>query len=204
MATLVTDSLLAEELIEQRRATGVDRWDEVWEGTYVMTPLPNIEHQDLVARLTAILIEVVTSTSIGNVYAGVNVTDQPTDWTKNYRCPDVAVFLTDTTAENRDTHWFGGPDFLVEVVSPDERTRDKLDFYAKVGSRELLIVDRDPWMLELYRLTGDELVSVGKSDVGNTNVLASQVVPLTFQLVEGAARPEIEVTREDGDKVWHA
>jgi Uma2 family endonuclease len=202
MATLVTDPSLAEQLIDQRRVSGSDRWDEVWEGTYVMTPLPNIEHQGLVGRLTTILTAVVADAGLGHVFPGVNVSDQADDWTKNYRCPDVAVYLEGTQAENRDTYWLGGPDFLIEVVSPEDRTREKLDFYAKVGTREALLIDRDPWAGELWRLDDGQLKLAGTSSVENGEVLASEVVPLTFKLVTGENRPVIEVARTDEQRNW--
>ena len=47
MATVVLDRDFADALRQERAAARSDRWDEVWEGTYMMVPLPNIEHQDL-------------------------------------------------------------------------------------------------------------------------------------------------------------
>ena len=85
------------------------------------------------------------------VFAGCNVSDQPKRWKRNYRCPDVAVFLPGNPAEDRKTHWFGGPDFAVEIISRFDRSREKFGFYKSVGVRELLLVDRHPWALELYR-----------------------------------------------------
>ena len=85
---------------------------------------------------------------------------------------------------------------------PDDRTRDKLDFYAKVGSREVLVVDRDPWTLELYRLSGTELKLTGTSSVAAPTVLTSEVIPLSFCLTEGKDRPEIKVTSKDGEDSW--
>ena len=55
MATVVMDRECAERLREERRAAGSDRWDEVWEGTYMMAPLPNNEHQADCIRLAAIM-----------------------------------------------------------------------------------------------------------------------------------------------------
>ena len=46
MATVIMDERLADRLREERKAAGSDRWDEVWEGTYMMAPLPNNEHQE--------------------------------------------------------------------------------------------------------------------------------------------------------------
>ena len=57
-----------------------------------------------------------------------------------------------------ESHICGPADFLVEIISPGDKSRDKLAFYAELGVRELLVVDRYPWSLELYRLGGNELV----------------------------------------------
>ena len=168
----------------------------------MMTPMPNDEHQDIVGALTSILREVVQLTGKGCVRPGVNITDETDDWTTNYRCPDVVAFLNDTSAVCHDTHWLGGPDFLIEVVSPDDRTRDKLDFYAKVGTREVLLVDRDPWALELRRLAGNELRLVGSATVDNAESVTSEVVGLSFCLKDGDKRPAIAIASEDGNRSW--
>ena len=56
MATLVMDPHIEEELLEKRRAWGGDKFDEVWDGVYVMAPLANIEHMQLMANLTAAFV----------------------------------------------------------------------------------------------------------------------------------------------------
>ena len=43
MLTLVTDPAISLRLIQQRRDAGIDQFDEVWEGMYVMAPAPNDE-----------------------------------------------------------------------------------------------------------------------------------------------------------------
>jgi len=205
MATLVMDSYVEEALKAERRASGADRFDEVWEGVYMMAPMPNDEHQGIVSRLGAILEEVVGWPGHGKVRPGVNVSDREEEWEHNYRCPDVVVFLQGTRARNCDTHWVGGPDFLVEVISPQDKSREKLDFYARVGTREVLLVDRDPWQLELYRLEGETFSLVGKSTVQEATsgaVLQSKAVPLSLRLVPGDPRPQIEVTHHASEKTW--
>ena len=112
--------------------------------------------------------------------------------------------MNDTQAENRETHWFGGPNFAVEIVSPLDRTREKLVFYAKVNTRELLIVDRDPWLLELFRLADGKLISAGISTIENGEAIASDVVPLSLKLVAGTSRPQIEIRHNDGEQSWTA
>ena len=202
MATLSTDSLTEDQLIAQRQAWGADRWDEVWDGAYFMSPLPNIEHQLLATRLAAVFQLALGPGDPGIAIAGVNVSDRDDGWTKNYRCPDVAVILTGCMAKNCDTHWCGGPDFVVEIVSPDDRSRKKFDFYAKIGVRELVIIDRAPWALELYQLEADELQSAGRSTVDSAVQLQSRVLPLKFRLIPGDTRPVIEVLHNDGRQVW--
>jgi Uma2 family endonuclease len=193
---------LEERLIEERRAAGADRYDEVWDGVYVMSPMPNVEHQRFVGKLNTVFEIAVDWAGLGEAFPGVNISDRKDDWTKNYRCPDVAVFLNDTQAESRGTFWYGGPDFAIEIISDDDRTRDKFDFYAKVNTRELLIVDRDPWALELYRLTDGELRLVGTSTHDSSLVLSSEIVPLSFCLKAGTQRPVIEIRHDDGRQKW--
>jgi Uma2 family endonuclease len=200
MATLIHDRDLEDQLIARRQRLGLDHSDEVWNGVYVMSPMANIQHQDLVGDLTIILGVVIRLKGLGSVHPGVNVSDRREDWKKNYRVPDVAVFLNDTTAIHCGTHWCGGPDLAIEIASPDERCEDKLDFYSAVKTRELLIVNRFPWSLDLYRLTGDQLQLVGSSTATTDEPLASEVVPLTLRLLPGPDRPKIELSHAGGQQ----
>lgn len=198
MTMLITDPATIDEIKARRAEAGSDRHDEVWDGVYVVSPLANNEHQRLALRLAAILLEVVDSDRLGESYAGVNVSDRVTGWKENYRQPDIAVFLEGTTAKDRKTHWLGGPDFAIEILSPGDRAREKLDFYAKVNVREALVIDRAPWRLELYRLARRRLRAVGTSTAKAVEALESRVLPLTFRLIAGRPRPTIEVVHEDG------
>ena len=202
MAAIILDRDLEKALIRKRRATGADRYDEVWDGVYVMSPEANNEHQYLGFKLTMAFYLAIEGVAGAIAYPGVNVTDRSDDWRKNYRCPDVAVFLPGNTARDEKTHWFGGPDFAVEVISPRDRSRKKLDFYARVGVRELLLVDRKPWSLELYRLIDGELKLAGKVTADPSLSLTSQVLPISFRLLPNDPRPTIEVTQTEDARQW--
>lgn len=204
MPLLVCDPKDAARMIARRKALGHDRFDEVWDGVYVMSPIANDEHQDIGTLLSGILVIVVTWSGLGKVRAGINVSDRKKGWTQNYRVPDVAVFLKGCAAKCCGAHWFGGPDFATEIVSKGDRSREKFDFYAKVGTRELLLVDRFPWALELYALKEAKLELVGFSTLEQPELLQSTVLPLSFRLVPGEARPGIEVRHADGNQVWLA
>jgi Uma2 family endonuclease len=202
MATLVTDPLIEEQIRARRAETGADRYDEVWEGTYMMTPLPSNEHQDLVGDLDSVLRAVVKAAGLGKVYPGANVSDREDGWDDNFRGPDIVVVLNGGRARDCGTHFVGGPDFLVEIASRYDHSRDKLPFYGQIGVREVMIIDRDPWCLELYRFEESELRLVGKSRLDESAELKSEVVPLSFRLLPGQPRPQIEVTHRDGVQRW--
>jgi Uma2 family endonuclease len=195
MAVLVLDPSEERRLKRERARTGADRFDEVWDGVYVMAPLANNEHQFIATTLAAAIGNAFAQPDEGQVFAGCNVSDRGVTWEKNYRCPDVAVFLAGNPAKDCGTHWFGGPDFAVEIVSPKDRSRDKLDFYFKVGVCELLIVDRKPWKLELYRNDGESLGLVGVCPLAKPKPLDSAVIPFRFSLTAGRPRPILVVVR---------
>jgi len=184
-----------KRLIRRRRQSGGDRWDEVWDGVYVMPPLADNEHQRLGLDLAIAIRNALGPDERIQIFAGCNVSDQPKRWRRNYRCPDVAVFLPGNPAEDRGSHWFGGPDFAVEVMSRFDRSREKFGFFTKVGVRELLLVDRRPWQLELYRRENDRWDLAGRSGLDDAHALSSQVLPLTYRLITGVTRPKIEVAR---------
>ena len=120
----------------------------------------------------------------------------------NYRNPDVVVFLSGTAAVDHGTHYLGGPDFVVEVISPGEPPTAKFAFYAAVGTKEVLVVHRDPWRLELFALQDGRLELGGSSDLATPAVVASAALGLTFQLVPGPARPLIAVTHPATGRAW--
>jgi Uma2 family endonuclease len=192
-----------KRLLRRRRKCGGDRFDEVWNGVYVMSPIADNDHQAIATELSAALIQALQVNVGRKVLAGTNVSDQEENWTKNFRCPDVAVFLPGCSAEDRGSHWFGGPDFAVEVISPEDRSREKLDFYAKVGVKELLLIDRNPWRLELYRNRGGVLLPVGVAELDPTaSILVSAVLPISFRLTPAEPRPRILVTQTVDGRTW--
>jgi Uma2 family endonuclease len=202
MTARILDPRLVERLKAEREACGGDRYDEVWDGVYIMPPLPNNEHQSLASRLGGVLQWVIEWPGLGSVFVGVNVSDREVQWEHNYRAPDVAVFLRGGRARNLGTHWVGGPDFIIEITSPNDQSRGKLPFYGQLGVRELLLVDRAPWALELYQLQGDQLVQVGRATPDVPAVLTSLMLPLTFALLPGTDRPYLEVVHAASSQHW--
>jgi Uma2 family endonuclease len=202
MELVVTDPDLTERLIAERQASGGDRFDEVWEGTYVMAPIADNEHQNLAGRLTHAFLAILGPDTKAQVLPGTNVSDREDQWEHNYRCPDVAVFLPGTTARDLGTHWLGGPDLAVEIRSPGDRSLGKLSFYASIGVRELVVIDRQPWSVELYRLIKAELNLVARLEPGDGSTVTSEVLSAMFRLIPASPRPTIEVAHRETGQRW--
>jgi Uma2 family endonuclease len=201
MATVILDQEFANDLIAERRKNGSDRRDEVWEGVYMMAPMPNDEHLSITSDLCAIFKIEIEWQGKGVCREGANVSDRIKNWTENYRIPDVCVMLKGGESVNHKTFWYGGPDLTVEVCSPSEDPHKKIAFYESVGVRELLVIDRNPWKLELFRLTRGKLKLLGKLTSIRSPEIVSEVIPFAFRFVKGAIRPGIAVRNTNTDEV---
>ena len=144
----------------------------------------------------------VEQSSLGLVHQGVNLSDRAAGWAQNYRNPDVTVYLNGNPAADLGSHYVGGPDFLIEIVSPGEIPTAKFAFYESVGTKEVLVVHRDPWMLELFALANGKLASIGTSDLSAGGVCASAALGMTFAVAPGRPRPRVVVTHPATGRSW--
>ena len=202
MAMMVLDPDVEKQVLAERSGMDGSQYDEVWDGVYVVMPLSDDEHQGLVTEFGFVLTKVVGRPGLGEVFPGVNLSELAEGWEKNYCEPDVAVFLKNGRAIDRDTHWQGAADFLVEIINPGERIDWKIPRYARMGVVELLVIDRDPWSLELYRQENGQLTKVGQSTPAAADVLESQTVGLPFHLLPGEPRPQIQATHSASGREW--
>ncbi len=168
----------------------------------MMSPLADNEHQEIAAGLVAAIRSALGWNTPFGIFPGVNVSDREDQWEHNYRCPDVVVFAPNTKAKNCGTHWYGGPDFAVEITSPNDRSREKFEFYGKVGVVELLLIDRSTWTLELYRHSGDQLKLENTTNLHDRRKLESRMLGISLQLVPGTRRPAIEITANSTGQIW--
>lgn len=200
MATVILDQNLAESLIAERKRLGQDRYDEVWDGVYRMAAAPRTVHARIVSHLLAFFQSGVDAKGLGQALIGVNVSDRVRGWDKNFRIPDVCVMLNGCKAVDHDTFWLGGPDLVVEVCSPEEDPHEKIDFYESVGVREMLIVDRDPWKIELFRMNSGRLTLVSECTPAS-GVVVSEVIPFDFRLEKAEERPVLVVAHTGSGEV---
>jgi Uma2 family endonuclease len=172
----VPDSELAD-----RRAKGLDHWDEMWEGVLHMTPAPNLEHQRVLGRLIEFLGPRLRERGRGALFPGINVfresTRQP-----DYRIPD----LTFVSAGREhlltvDGVRVEGPDAVLEIRSPEDETYEKLPFFAALGVREVIVVHRDTKNAEVFRLSGSRYVAVEANEQG---WIASEALSVQIRRVD--------------------
>jgi Uma2 family endonuclease len=132
MPTLVRDPPPVEfrALLERRRRLGQDRFDEVWDGVLHMNPAPHSAHGKIDNRLRAILTPLADRA--GLQMSGPFNLGGPGDC----RVPDSALLRP-----GREAVYLPTAALVVEIISPEDETRQKLDFYAAHRVQELLVVD---------------------------------------------------------------
>ena len=134
MRTVVLDPPTSgfEELLERRRRSGLDRFDEVWEGVLHMVPAPIGEHADISHQLAVTLNGPARAAGLWPTMAEFNLGDSEHD----YRVPDGGLHR-----ERLRGAWHHTAALLVEIASPNDESWQKLPFYAAHDVDEVLIVD---------------------------------------------------------------
>jgi len=131
------------DIIESRRRTGADHWDEMWEGVLHMPPMPNRDHQDLEWMLETWLRTQWAVPRGNRVYHQINLA-APGGWPdKNYRIPDLVLLTPDRFDIDHNEYFEGAPTVVVEIRSPGDETYEKLPFYAELRVPEVWVIDRD-------------------------------------------------------------
>lgn len=142
-------------ILEWRKRTGIDIWDEMWEGVLHIPPSPNLYHQDFQWELENWLRMFWARPLSNKVYHEINVASvggRP----HNYRIPDLVLLTPDCFDINRIEYFEGAPAVVVEIHSPGDETFEKLPFYAQLGVPEVWVIDRDTKELTLYHLNSGE------------------------------------------------
>lgn len=130
--------------LDRRRALGQDRYDEMWEGEYHVAPAASPEHGDLDDQLARILGPAADLAGLrGSGPLNVGTSD-------DYRVPDRAYL-----AERARTTFVPTAVIVVEILSPNDETWQKLGFYAAHDVEELLVVNPRERSVRWFRRDGD-------------------------------------------------
>ena len=141
---------LAVDPIAALFAAGEGRFE--WEGSLIETDPSSDEH----ARGSGFLGSVIGAYA-EETDAGLAMPDQFAQRLdpETIRVPDVSFFKKDSLGKIKPTFSECGADFVIEIVSPDSRLRDrgeKFYEYERAGVEEYWIVDPDRRSAEFYRL----------------------------------------------------
>lgn len=173
-------SHISDQELAERRVCGLDRWDELWDGVLHMTPAPTVEHQRILDRLIGFLEPLLRNSERGTLRSGINVFRASQD----YRIPDLTFI-----ASGRERFLLedgvrgGGPDAVIEVRSPDDESYEKLPFYAAIGAREVVVIDRDTKRPEVFRLAGSQYVALQADRDG---WLLAETMRVRFRVLESS------------------
>lgn len=134
-----------QELIQQRQDLGQDGHDEVWEGVYHVAPHAHAHHGIIQAELLSILYPLVKQRGL-RPSSEFNLGDGKT----SYRVPDFGVHESVP-----DLLYVPTAVMVGEILSPDDETYEKFEYYAGHGVTEIVVVDPAKRAILAYRLQDD-------------------------------------------------
>ena len=162
------DTLGLKEILARRRRSGLDRRDEVWDGVLHMVPAANFAHASVTHQVGVALDRPARDARLIPAMGEFNLGESE----KDFRVPDGGLHRS-----GADETWLGTAALVIEIVSPNDESWDKLPFYAAHDVDEVLIVDPAKRSVDWLALDGDEYRPVehsGLIDLGPRE-LAEQI-----------------------------
>lgn len=155
-----------EAFLRRRHELGQDLFDEMWEGTYHVAPASHPWHgyiDNLLAELLGPYARAVGLTGTGPFNLG-----DPDD----YRVPDRGYHRGLPASV-----WVATAAIVVEVISPDDETWAKFDFYARHGVDEICTADPVAGQMQWFTLAG-----TAYEETGQSGLLATAVADLATRV----------------------
>jgi len=169
-----------------------------------MVPPPHGDHQRLNDRLGLFFQVHWEFLGEGRTYpeTGVKRPSSPphpelgSDVPSDYRTPDRSFLLPERYERFQGGWIVGGPDVVLEVLSPGDESRAKLPFYFELGVREVLLIDRDTRAVQVFR-RGPAAFELAPPDGEGWHT--SEVLGTALRREEGPAGPRLHLRRLGGD-----
>jgi Uma2 family endonuclease len=188
---------VTDEELDKRRRLGLDHFDEMWEGVLHMAPSPLYEHQRIVQEISEFLGALCKRRRHGVLVPATNVFNEASQ-EQDYRIPDFSFVAKGREhILARDGIRGAGPDAVIEVRSPYDETYEKFPFFARLGVREVIVIDRDTKQFEIYRLAGAQYVAV-QADANQS--VRSEVLKVRFGCTD-AGRVMLEDVEDPTSRV---
>ena len=134
---------------------------ELIHGELFVTPPPSVDHEEVLARMSAIISSYVTKHGLGRVYrprAVIRFEGSEAE-------PDLMVRTISPGVHGNAWERLPPPLLVVEVLSPTTRRRDlgaKRKYYLEAGAREYWVVDTEQREIRVIR-PGEEDIIVRES-----------------------------------------
>lgn len=181
MKVVIREVEVSEAELDRRSRLGLDRWDEMWEGVLHMAPAPGSEHQRIHSKINSFFDRLFERTGRATVWPSINVFNESST-VEDYRIPDFSIVRAGRERLiAKDGLRGGGPDAVLEIRSPGDETYEKFPFFARLGIRDVVVIDRDTKQPEVHRLAGGQYVAVAADHDG---WVASEVLGVRFRRVE--------------------
>jgi Uma2 family endonuclease len=159
---------------------------EIIEGELFEMPPPNWNHAVTIIALLELLLPLVAALRGEIATAPVGVFFPGADPVE----PDIVVLLPESPASPARRGVEGAPDLVVEVLSPSNRTHDRLTkraLYAQAGVREYWLVDPERRSVEVLSLDRDAL-RVAQIAAGDETIVSPLLGGAAFPLAAIFAR----------------
>ena len=143
-----------EALLERRRQAGVDRLDEVWQGVRHLVPGPSFEHARVTQQLAELLGPPARAAGLLAAMSEFNLGESEHD----FRVPDGGLHRPGASGV-----WLSTAAVVVEILSPDDESWQKLPFYAEHHVDEVLLIDLAERTVTWLQLRDGEYAPVQRS-----------------------------------------
>jgi Uma2 family endonuclease len=138
---------------------GTNRLVEFTDGTIEVLPMPTEKHQAISSLLYLALLAMMQRIGGKVFYAPLRLRVGP----RMFREPDLLLVLAADDPRRGNSYWEGA-DLVVEIVSPDDPSRDyvrKREDYARAGVLEYWIVDPQAEKMTVLQLAGTAYTEYG-------------------------------------------
>jgi Uma2 family endonuclease len=163
-------------MLDERRRLGLDGRDEMWDGVLHVVPPAGGPHQRLSGAFFLVVAPLAQARGLIPHFETGLFDDEA-----NYRVPDLLFCRSEHLSERGAE----GADMVVEIRSPDDESYEKLDFYAAVGVREVLVLHPKGRRFELFRVVEGRLTIVSTDASG---AVTSDVLAISLATVDGKLR----------------
>jgi hypothetical protein len=151
-----------QAMLDERRRRGEDRRDEMWDGLPHLQPVLDRAHQELATAFLRAADPVSEA-------AGLRIGQHPRLFRSadDYRVPDQAVYRPEQMSERG----LESAELVIEIRQDWDQTYEKLDFYARVGVEEVLVLHPQPRGVELLLERGGRMLPVQSDGRLHSDVL---------------------------------